>query len=59
MSIDSYSLMSVPEIRVVGPDNPARPGVTIDKSVSEYPILGIFVDVLVRSEPVVASDGAG
>ncbi len=38
-------------------DNPARSGVTIDKSASDHPILGIFVDVLVRSEPVGAGGG--
>ena len=40
-------------------DNPARAGVTIDKSASNHPILGIFVAVLVRSETVVAGASAG
>ena len=40
-------------------DNPARAGVTIDRSVSEHPILGVFVAVLVRSEPVGTRASAG
>jgi phage repressor protein C with HTH and peptisase S24 domain len=40
-------------------DNPARAGVTIDRSASEYPILGIFVNVLVRSEKVGTRASAG